>query len=186
MKARKSAIKSVVASLALAMLTVSPLRAATGELDAALAALARAEGAEAETLAGQVRMMWSRSGSAAMDLLLARGREALEAGDDAAAIEHLTALTDHAPGFAEGWHARATALFARGRWGQALEDLARTLALEPRHFGALSGLALILEQTGREAAALEALRRLREIYPAREGLDAALERLDRATGGRTL
>src|SRR5690606_3470319 len=83
---------------------------------------------------------WSKSGSPAMDLLLKRGREAMEAGDLKAAIEHLTALTDHAPEFAEGWNARATAYFLAGAFGPSVDDIRHTLALNPRHFGALAGL----------------------------------------------
>ena len=84
-----------------------------------------------------------------MDLLLQRGQEAMEAGDLDAAIEHFTALTDHAPDFAEGWNARATAFFQDERYGPALADIERTLALNPDHFGALMGLAMILEQLDR-------------------------------------
>ena len=65
------------------------------------------------------------------------------------AIEHFTALVDHAPEFAEGYNARATAYFQNGQYGPSLEDIRQTLMLNPRHFGAMSGLALILEELGR-------------------------------------
>ena len=75
-------------------------------------------------------------------------------GDDqpSLAIEHFTALIDHAPDFAEGYNARATAFFQTGQFGQSLADIQQTLALNPRHFGAISGLALIL---GHRLGALE-------------------------------
>lgn len=126
---------------------------------------------------------WSKSGSAAMDLLLQRGRDALQAGDTDAAIEHLTALTDHAPEFAEGFNARATAYYQAGRFGPSMQDIARTLALNPNHFGALSGLGLILEETGLDAQALAAFRAAHAIHPNQPGIKASLARLERKVAG---
>jgi tetratricopeptide (TPR) repeat protein len=94
-----------------------------------------------------------------MDLLLQRGKDAMAAGDFPAAIEHLTALTDHAPDFAEGFNARATAYFQAGQLGPSIEDIARTLTLNPRHFGALSGLGMIFEDLGRPEKAQRFTRR---------------------------
>ena len=74
--------------------------------------LAEADPAEAKRLDRQLQALWRKSGSASMDLLLKRGRDALELEYTNIAIGHLTALTDHAPDFAEGWHARASAYFA--------------------------------------------------------------------------
>ena len=129
---------------------------------------------------------WSRSGSAAMDMLLKRGQQAMEAGDTEAAIAHLTALTDRAPDFAEGWNARATAYFMAGLYGPSLADIGRVLTLEPRHFGALSGLGMILEQTGNAEAALAAFRAARAIHPHRPDLDGAVKRLERDLEGTAL
>ena len=76
----------------------------------------------------------------------------MEAQEYDVAIEHLTALTDHAPDFAEGWNARATAFYLIGEYALAVADIERALALNPRHFGAMSGLAFILEEIGRDGA----------------------------------
>ncbi|MGY6411453.1 MAG: tetratricopeptide repeat protein [Alkalilacustris sp.] len=127
---------------------------------------------------------WSRSGSPAMDLLLQRGRAALDAGEIDAALDHLTALTDHAPDFAEGWNARAAAFYERGDYGPAMEDLGRALALNPSHFGALSGLGLILEETGRKAQALEVFRAARAIHPHQPVISRSVERLEAQISGR--
>jgi tetratricopeptide (TPR) repeat protein len=110
----------------------------------------------------------------------------MQAGDTAAAIEHLTALTDHAPDFAEGWNARATAYFHAGLYGPSLADIQRTLALEPRHFGALSGLGLIFEELGRKEQALAAWRLAHAIHPHSPGINAAIERLEREVSGTDL
>ncbi len=134
----------------------------------------------------RIEAIWSHSGSAAMDLLLERGRKALEAEEFDAAIEHLTALIDHAPDFAEGYNARALAYFRKGLYGPALDDLARALELNPRHFGALVGVAVILEEIGMEKAALEAWREVEAIHPHQPQLRDAIDRLEKATAGTAL
>ncbi len=134
----------------------------------------------------ELQREWSKSGSAAMDLLLQRGRRALREGDPQAAIEHLTALTDHAPEFAEGWNARATALFQADYYGPALDDIARALELNPRHFAALTGLGTILFETGQREAALKAYRAALELHPHQPRIQEAVRRLERETGGAGL
>ena len=129
---------------------------------------------------------WSRSGSAAMDLLLTRGLSALGDDDIDLALEHFTALTDHAPDFAEGWNARATAFFRADMYGPALSDIERTLALEPRHFGAMSGLAIILEQIGYPEDAYATWQLVQAIHPHRPAVKEALERLGKEVAGRSL
>ena len=152
------------------------------DVDGLLEELARPE-ADHERVADRILDLWSRSGSASADLLLRRGREALEEGDVEAAIDHLTALTDHAPDFAEGWNARATALYADGRAGEALADLARALELEPRHFGALTGIGFVMEDLGSEGDALRAFRAAAALNPGIEPVRDAIERLERAAEG---
>jgi tetratricopeptide (TPR) repeat protein len=134
----------------------------------------------------QVQRLWSRSGSEAMDLLLRRGNEALEADNYAAALEHLTALTDHAPDFAEGWNARATTFYLMEEYALSISDIERTLALNPNHFGALMGLATIFEQLGEDDLALRALYAVRDLNPNRPGIDDAITRLERGTGAADL
>ena len=129
---------------------------------------------------------WSRSGSASMDLLLSRGRIAMEKRDFAKAIEHLTALTDHAPDFAEGWNARATAFFNAGEYGLSIVDIQRTLVLNPRHFGAMQGLGRIMEELGHESDALAAYQAAAAIHPQRQGLKEAIERLEKTVSGQDI
>ena len=118
-----------------------------------------------------------------MDLLLQRGKDALEAGETLEAIGHLTALTDHAPDFAEGWNTLAMAYFGADRYGPALDAIRRALALNPRHFGALAGLGRIMEEMGEDRAALAAFRAAHAINPHQGGIEAGLNRLERKTGG---
>ncbi len=145
-----------------------------------------AEPKEARRLAREIEHEWSKTGSAAMDLLLKRGREALEAGDSRVAIEHLTALTDHAPDFAEGWHLRAIAFANIDLYGPALDDLGRALALNPHNFNAMYSLGSVLEQVGHADLAFEAFQRAAAIHPQSEDVTKALERVGREIGGADL
>lgn len=129
---------------------------------------------------------WGRTGSPSLDLLMRRGREALQAGEAAAATEHFTAALERAPDFAEGWHARATAHYAAGLIGPALDDLRRALELNPHHFAALGGLGLVLEETGNHRAALEAFRAAAAIHPNQPDIERSVRRLDRIVNGPAL
>lgn len=174
--------------LALALLSGPAAAQEAGEsgVDHLLGELADPEQEGAEQIENRIMQEWSKSGSAAMDLLLRRGRDAMEEDSWDAAIDHLSALTDHAPNFAEGWNARATAFFNTEEWGLALSDIRRALALNPRHFEAMTGLGIILSELGEESAALAVYRRLVEINPHREQVNDMLDRLERAEGGDVL
>ncbi len=158
--------------------------------DAALnrlyAELLEAPEAEAARIADEIALEWTKSGSPAMDLLLRRGKDALEAGDVAAAREHFTALTDHAPDFAEGWHMRAVARARSGLLGPAMSDLERALALEPRHFVALYSLGSLLNEMGRGDLAREAFEAARALNPYDKDTKEALERLGATQDGTQL
>ncbi|WP_343079844.1 tetratricopeptide repeat protein [Ostreiculturibacter nitratireducens] len=182
MKAFATLLKcAVTASCVVFVSAASPAVAAP--LDELFAELAQPDNPEWQRVESDILREWSKSGSPAMDLLLKRGEQAIGAGDYEAAIEHLTALTDHAPDFPEGWNARATAYFLGGYLGPSLSDIQHTLALEPRHFGALGGLGMILEEMGNEEAALKAYRAARAIHPNRPDLKGAVSRLERALQG---
>ncbi|MDD9923882.1 MAG: tetratricopeptide repeat protein [Boseongicola sp.] len=182
-----SYLKCAVAAVAASMVFLTPVLASEdSELDALLEGLKTADIAGAAQIQNRIYEIWSNSGSDAMDLLLARGREAMAEGDTRTAIEHFTALIDHAPDFAEGYNARATAYFQQGRYGLSLEDIRQTLARNPSHFGALSGLALILEEIGKPEAALAAWREVEKLNPTQEGLAEALVRLERQVEGSSL
>ncbi|SPJ23954.1 tetratricopeptide repeat protein [Palleronia abyssalis] len=155
-------------------------------LDDLFAALKQAEGSDAEQIVGKIASEWSRSGSPAMDMLLERGREALAMGQTQVAIGHFSALVDHAPDFAEGYNARATAYFQSQQFGPALADIGRVLDLNPRHIGALTGLAVILSDLGEAQTALAAWREVERLYPASPQAAAAIPLLEREVDGSRL
>jgi Flp pilus assembly protein TadD len=175
---------SLCAACAAALCLCLPAAAAAPvDMEALYAELADPGNPSWQRAEADILREWSKSGSATMDLLLKRGKEAMEAGDLQAALEHLTALTDHAPDFAEGWNARATAYFLLGQYGPSLADIRRTLALNPHHFGALTGLATILEQIGETKAAMRAYRAVLALNPHQESVRQALERLEKDASG---
>ncbi len=141
---------------------------------------------DAPRVAHEIEIVWSRSGSPAMDLLLSRGREAMDKGDLPLAIEHFTALTDHAPDFAEGYHMRAQAYFRANLYGPALDDLETTLALNPVNFNAIFGLAVMMQEFGELRHAEELYRRVLVIHPNHEDAKSALVAMQRDGVGREL
>lgn len=134
----------------------------------------------------QILAAWGQSGSASADYLFQRGQTALEAGEPDVAIAHFSAAIDHAPEFTEAWNARATAFYMANRLGPSMADIEVVLAREPRHFGALSGLGMILEQTGNLDGARAAFRAAQAANPHRPQVSEALARLDLALAGRSL
>lgn len=172
----------VAAALGLVMYSM-PAAAEPARMDELFDRLKSADAVDAARIEREIELEWRRSGSPAMDLLEKRGREALEREDFAAAVEHFSALTDHAPDYAEGWHGRAKAHFAQGRYGLALADLERTLALDPRQYEALFGLGVIFEQLGRNEHAYDAFGLVLGLHPHHERAAEAIKRLDRGVNG---
>ena len=103
-------------------------------------------------------------GSRALQPIFDQGMRALHLGQPQTAIDQFT-LIEAIPQFAEGWNRRATAYFIVGDFEASLRDIQQTLALEPRHFGALSGLSMILENTLQYDKAIQAEKLLLELMP---------------------
>lgn len=155
-------------------------------LDGLYEALAATEGEESNRIANEISRLWAQSGSDSMDLLLTRARKATKEEKFDKARAHVSALTRLAPDFAEGWNASATLYFMQDEYWLAVEHIQRALALEPRHFGALSGLAMILEHVDRNASALEAWREVARIFPGMERARQAVERLEKTVDGNEI
>jgi Flp pilus assembly protein TadD, contains TPR repeats len=134
----------------------------------------------------QILRAWGQSGSATVDYLFQRGEAALQAGQAAEAINHFSAVLDYAPDFAEAWNGRATAYFLANRLGQSMSDIEQVLRLNPRHFGALTGMGMILEQLERPEEALVAYRASLAVHPHQQSVIDAVRRLELASAGQSL
>lgn len=186
MKPRAPFHNRIVAALFPILIGFAPLPGLADGVDDLLTQLQTAEPAAAARLERQIWREWSKSGSASMDLLLQRGRDALEAGETEIAIEHFSALIDHAPEFAEGWNARATAYFQAGLFGPSVADIQQVLRRNPQHFGALAGFARILEETEQEDRALQVYQAALAIHPHLDGVKEAVERLQTKAAGQEM
>lgn len=145
---------------------------------------ARSEPA-AERISARIRQEWSRSGSASIDLLMQWSEKAMNEDRKGAALDFLDQVVTLAPDYTEGWNRRATLHFTMDNYAKSMADIGRVLRLEPRHFGALGGMATILKNTGRNQAAMHAYERLLEVYPMMRPAQRELGRLaDELTGER--
>lgn len=185
MRIPRTILNPLVAA-SLAIVSGMPLRAETDGLERQFRELADPDYAGWQRAESDIEMAWSRSGSPAMDLLLKRGEQALDGGDAEAAVEHLTALTDHAPDFPEGWNARANAWLAAGEFGPAIADLRRALILEPRHWGALATLGQVFEEMDQPDRALAAYRASFGLNPHQDAVKDAIARLEKELAGVAL
>lgn len=140
----------------------------------------------AKAIEQRIWMLWMISPSDTANLLMGRVRRAVEAKDTALAIKLLDAIVTIRPDYVEAWNRRATIHFMRKDYGASLQDLMQVLKLEPRHFGALSGLGLILQEIGDERHALEAYRRAVEVYPRLENIPDQVKKLQEKVEGRDI
>ncbi|MCY4287127.1 MAG: hypothetical protein OXC63_00845 [Aestuariivita sp.] len=151
-----------------------------------LSQLSQADSEAAIRIDRELQSIWSKTGSSAMDVLMRRGQDALESQDYRQAIEHFTALTDHAPDFAAGWHLRATAFLRLDLLGPAVADLEHALALNPSNYHAIFSLANVLEQLDKLPEAHEAYSIIAMIHPHFAGVDDALSRTELRLKGSSL
>ena len=97
--------------------------------------------------------------------MMASSKTAMDAKKFDVALDFLDQVVTLKPDFAEGWNRRATVHFMMENYQKSMADINRTLVLEPRHFGALSGMGQIMKNTDRKELALEAWQRILDIYP---------------------
>ena len=121
--------------------------------------------------------VWSRSGDAAVDRLLASGIEQMGAREGELAVQTFTEVIRRRPDFAEGWNKRATVYYLMGEYQKSLADCDEVMKRNPYHFGALSGYGMIYLQLDQPAKALDYFQRALKVNPNLESVNETVEML---------
>lgn len=140
--------------------------------------------AEADGIDDAIESVWARTGSPTHDLVFAWALEEALRNNAARAMDYLDSLVVMAPDFPEAYYRRAQLHFAARSYAQAMADLERTLALEPRHYGALAGVGTVLREFEKRKEALAAFQAALAIHPHLEVARRAAELLRPAVEGR--
>jgi tetratricopeptide (TPR) repeat protein len=140
----------------------------------------------AKAIEDRIWALWQASGSDTVDLLMARVKQASDAGNYDLALRLLDAIIEIRPQFVEAWNRRATILFLKKDYSDSLSDIEHVLAQEPHHFGALAGLGTILEEVGDDKHALEAYRKALAIHPHLKGVAEHVKALADKVDGRDI
>ncbi len=140
----------------------------------------------AKAVSQRIWALWMISRSDTANLLMARVQKAIEQKDLDLAITLLDAIVKIKPDFIEAWNRRATIYYTKKDYGRSLADIREVLKLEPRHFGALTGLGLILQDIGDDKQALEVFRRALAVYPRLERIPDVVKTLQEKVEGRDI
>jgi tetratricopeptide (TPR) repeat protein len=159
----------------------------TKNLDFLFEALKAAPDADAAKLVeGRIWALWLASGSDTADLLMSRVKTATEAKDTKLAIQLLDAVIQLKPEYVEAWNRRATIHFSNKDYSKSLADIRQVLAREPRHFGALTGLGVIMQEFNEDKLALEAFRRALAVNPHLQKVPDFVKTLTEKVEGRDI
>lgn len=156
------------------------------ELDKLFVALKQARTEqEADALTPRIWALWYKSGNDDVDLLMRQARQSFSGGQHGAAIARVDQALRILPRYSEAWNLRATILFYMGRDAESVADIKRTLAFEPRHFGALAGLMMIYMRAQNWSGAIKALKAGLKVHPFLQERQL-LERLEKLVRGEEL
>jgi tetratricopeptide (TPR) repeat protein len=140
---------------------------------------------QAKRISERIWAKWRDSGSATANLLMQWADKAVTEKKNGLALDLLDQVVVLMPGYAEGWNRRATLNYAMGNHDKSMADISRVLALEPRHFGAISGMAAIMAAAGNDELEFKAWEQMLEIYPAnRQAQERLGELADKLSGSR--
>jgi tetratricopeptide (TPR) repeat protein len=156
-------------------------------LDALFEVLAKAPDANvAKAIESRLEAMLAQSGSDTSDLLMGRARVAMEAKESELALSLLDSVVEIQPDFVEARARRATVYFLKKDYARSLADLRLVLAREPRHYGALSGLGVIMQDLGEDRRALDAFRKALAVHPYLSGVTEMVKKLTVKVEGREI
>ena len=140
----------------------------------------------AKAIEERIWALWVVSRSDTTNLLMTRVKTAIEAKDTELAIKLLDAIVKIKPDYIEAWNRRATLYYMKKDYGHSIADIREVLKREPRHFGALSGLGLIMQDIGDNKQALEVYRRALAVYPRLQRIPDLVKTLQEKVEGRDI
>jgi tetratricopeptide (TPR) repeat protein len=140
----------------------------------------------AKLVEGRIWALWLASGSDTADLLMTRAKTAADEKDANLAARLLDSVIELKPDYIEAWNRRATLHFANKDYGSSLADIRQVLAREPRHFGALTGLGVIMQELGEDKLALEAFRKALVVNPHLQKVPEFVKTLTEKVEGRDI
>jgi tetratricopeptide (TPR) repeat protein len=149
-----------------------------GELNSLFDQLATAKSeTDVQRIQARIWNVWMDSGELEVNAWMEEGNKAISDGDYNKAIAIFSKVTERKPDYVEGWNKRATAYYMKGDYNTSLGDIFRTLSIEKRHFGALSGLASIYLANKDYKEALKVLEYMLLICPHQPGLQEQVHEL---------
>lgn len=165
----------------------SPAAARQRVLDELFARLrAAADIDEAKSVAAAIERVWLQSRSDTANLLMQRALVSLKDQNYPIALALLDKIVALEPDWAEAWNQRATTRFLAGDADGAMADIGQVVRLEPRHFGALAGMGMILQRAGFDKRALQMFNMALAIYPLQPELRTTVEKLTLDVEGRDI
>jgi tetratricopeptide (TPR) repeat protein len=115
-----------------------------------------------------------------------RVKTAMDGEDLDLAIKLLDRIIQIKPDYTEAYNRRATAFYMKKEFNRSLEDIRQVLAREPRHFGALAGLGLIMQDLGDEKRALDVYRKALAVHPRLPRIPDLIKTLTEKVEGRDI
>lgn len=134
----------------------------------------------------QILALWSRTSSDTTALLMQRAKVAMHGQQLDIALKLLDAVLKLHPDYIEGWSQRATLYYVQNDYRHSLEDIEQVLIREPRHFGALAGLGMIMQELGDDKRALDAFRKALAVNPHLDKVRELVRTLTEKVEGRDI
>jgi len=142
--------------------------------------------ASAKHVEARIWALWMQTPSDTAALLMARAKAAIDAKQADVALKLLDAVIKLRPEYVEAWNRRATLYYMQNDYSHSLEDIEQVLSREPRHFGALAGLGMIMQDLGDERRALDAFRKALAVNPHLEKVPELVKMLTEKVEGRDI
>jgi tetratricopeptide (TPR) repeat protein len=142
--------------------------------------------ASAKHVEARIWALWMQTPSDTAALLMLRAKAAMDAQQMDVALKLLDAVVKLRPDYVEGWNRRATLYYLQNDYAHSLADIGQVLVREPRHFGALAGLGMIMQDLGDEKRALDAFRKALAVNPHLDKVQDLVKTLSEKVEGRDI